>query len=55
MIIGERCDAKHPVKGTQCGLPKQHCGRHQNGTIVPSWDESEHAPVNAGAVEESDQ
>jgi hypothetical protein len=39
MIIGERCQAKHPDKGTQCGLPNGHSGRHQNGTLVPSWDE----------------
>lgn len=37
LMADKRCKEKHPVRGTQCGLPAGHFGSHQNGTLCSPW------------------
>jgi hypothetical protein len=34
-----QCKCENPTTGTQCGLPVNHSGQHQNGTLCRPWDD----------------
>ena len=33
-----RCESVDPLSKTQCGLPKDHEGQHQNGVQCRPWE-----------------